>query len=146
MGLQAAKRLFLRNLWWSTLLGFAVTFAAAFAARYSTRASVLLPYGIDDPFAPLFAVIRNSFLILVVLVVVSMFRGRQNARTAWPIFLVNLQVLGGMIIFVLLGTMWHHFRLPEENSASTVLGLAFAGQLLAYVGRVKLTKCMRRQV
>ena len=147
MGHQAARRLFLRNLWWSTLFGFAVTFAGAFAARYSTRALLLLPYGIDDPFAPLFAVIRNSFWILVVLVVVSMFRSRQNAPTAaWPIFLVNLQVFSGMIIFVLLATMWHHFRLPDESSASTLLGLAFTGQLLAHVGRVKLTKSMRRQI
>jgi len=147
MGFHAARRRFARNVWWSTLVGFAITLAAGFATRYSARAGFLLPYGVDDPFAPLFAIIRNSFWILVILVVVSMFRDEGSAPVAaLPVFFLNLQVFGGEVIFVLLAAVWHRLGLPGESSALVVLMLSLAGQLLAYIVRLKLTRSRHHAV
>lgn len=147
MGFQLVKKRFPRNLWWSTLLGLGVTFLAAFAARYSVRARFLLPYGIDDPFAPLFAIIRNSFWILIIIVTISVFRKRDDdPPPALPVFVLNLQALGGLVVFVLSAALWHHYSFPAEESAPVVFGLAFVGQVLAYFARTKLTRSKPRRV
>jgi hypothetical protein len=138
MSLQNAKRRVLRNLWTSTLLGFIGTFVAAFAVRFTAYAWLLLPYGIDDPFAPLFAIIRNSFWIFLALVAISLFRPGRVRTEALPAFLLNVQVLVGEIISVFLFSAWHSLALPGEQSIPVLLYLTSAGQVVAYLGRKQL--------
>ena len=138
MSLLNARRMFLRNLCLSGLFGFIGTSAAAFAARFWPPALTFLPYGVDDPFAPLFAVIRNSFWILIALTTVSTFRSDQPARSsALPIFLLSVQVFAGEIVFIVFADVWHHL-LPRENSAVVILCLTAVGQVTAYLARKSL--------
>jgi hypothetical protein len=136
MSLRTAKRQLLRNICWATLFGFLVTAMGAFAARWWVRAWLLLPYGIDDPFAPLFAIIRNSFWVLIALVVFSLFRNEGSPTAALPIFKLNAQIFAGEVFYVLLAVAWHHLGWPGERSAIVVLGLTTIGQLIAYLARI----------
>jgi len=95
-----------------------------------------LPFGVDDPFAPIANVVRNSFWIGVALVVLSVFRdpGRMK-NDALPILALSIQVFAGEVLFVTLAAFWHAVHLPHENSASVLLLVTFLGQLLAYTLR-----------
>jgi hypothetical protein len=136
MNLQTAKQQLLRNVCWSTLFGFLATFAAAFVARFWAPAWLLLPYGIDDPFAPLLAVIWNSLWILATLVVSSLFRKEDASTCALPIFELNLQVFGGEVVFVFLVAAWHNLKWRGEQSVAVPLILTAVGQLFAYLVRI----------
>jgi hypothetical protein len=98
-----------------------------------------MPYGLDDPAAAVFYIVRNSFWIFLVLLAVSFLTSEQGGSVeALPMFLLNVQVFAGETIFIFLAVGWHGLGMPNEDSAIVVLSLTFAGQILAYFARKKL--------
>jgi hypothetical protein len=140
MSLPIFRQQLARNLWLSALLGFVFTMLSAFAARFDSRA-LLVWFGDEDPFGPLFSVAVNSFWIFVVLCLTSLLRRSQPRHSkAVPIFLLLVQVLTGEFLSILLAGVWQSVHLGhwtnnlEPVGTTRLLVLTLAGQASAYWG------------
>lgn len=101
--------------------------------RYSGVGHIFLPYGFDDPFAPLANIIRNSLWVAVVLVTCSLFRDpNEMTYDAVPILFLTIQVFVGEVLMLALSAGWHSIRLPYEGTSLILLLLTLSGQMSAY--------------
>ena len=138
MGLRTIGKQVFPNICLAVFVSLVLTLAAAFAARFTRRADMLLPYGIDEPLGPLANIIRNALWLFVLFCIVHLVWRKDSSASAIPILLLTLQVFVGLIVMILLEGIWQSIQRGqwtnslEPESGSVIVTFAALGQMVAY--------------